>query len=99
MELATTSEPKDPQKKIHLLVRDNCGCDIIVGVKESTQMFKLKKRYSKHKGIDMSTRRFLFDGERIKDTDTPHKLGMRLGDVVHVLLEQTGGCGLVQEFL
>ena len=38
-----------------------------------------------------NTCRFIFDGERIKDTDTPQILDMDNGDEIDVMVEQTGG--------
>ena len=35
--------------------------------------------------------RFLFDGERIKDTDTPESLEMQDQDEIDVVQEQVGG--------
>ena len=38
-----------------------------------------------------NTCRFIFDGERIKETDTPTSLEMENGDEIDVMVEQTGG--------
>ena len=35
--------------------------------------------------------RFIFDGERIKESDTPETLEMENGDEIDVMVEQTGG--------
>ena len=37
--------------------------------------------------------RFIFDGERLKDEDTPEKLEMENGDEIDAMVEQTGGKG------
>ncbi len=39
----------------------------------------------------MTTLRFLFDGKRINDDDTPKALEMENDDVIEVYQEQTGG--------
>ena len=35
--------------------------------------------------------RFLFDGERIGETQTPKDLGLEDGDSIDVVMEQVGG--------
>jgi len=60
-------------------------------VKMSTQMGKLKKSYSERVGVPMASLRFLFDGRRINDDETPKQLEMENDDVIEVYQEQTGG--------
>ena len=60
-------------------------------VKMSTNMGKLKKSYAERVGVQGSTLRFLFDGKRIQDEDTPKSLEMEQEDVIEVYQEQTGG--------
>jgi hypothetical protein len=42
----------------------------------TTQMGKLKKSYSERVGVPVSSLRFLFDGRRINDDETPKQLEM-----------------------
>merc|ERR1711881_180833 len=60
-------------------------------VKMTTQMGKLKKSYSERVGVPVSSLRFLFDGRRINDDETPEQLEMEQDDVIEVYQEQTGG--------
>jgi len=60
-------------------------------VKMTTQMTKLKKSYSERVGVSVNSLRFLFDGKRINDTDTPKCLEMENDDVIEVYQEQSGG--------
>jgi len=60
-------------------------------VKMSTSMSKLKKSYSERVGVPPTSLRFLFDGRRISDTDTPKQLEMEDDDVIEVYQEQSGG--------
>lgn len=62
-------------------------------VKFTTQMGKLKKSYAERIGVPVSTLRFLFDGRRINDDETPKILEMEQDDVIEVYQEQTGGSG------
>merc|ERR1712071_261802 len=43
-------------------------------VKMTTQMGKLKKSYSERVGVPVTSLRFLFDGRRINDDETPKQL-------------------------
>ena len=54
-------------------------------------MSKLKKCYAERVGVPVSSLRFLFDGQRINDDETPKGLEMEQEDVIEVYQEQTGG--------
>merc|ERR1712072_1442009 len=60
-------------------------------VKMTTAMGKLKKSYSERVGAPITSLRFLFDGKRINDEETPKSLEMEQDDVIAVYQEQTGG--------
>lgn len=60
-------------------------------VKFGTSMGKLKKSYADRTGVAVNTLRFLFDGRRINDEDTPKSLEMEEDDVIEVYQEQVGG--------
>ena len=60
-------------------------------VKKTTAFSKMKKSYSDRIGVPLSSLRFLFDGRRIDDNDTPQSLDMEEEDVIEVFQEQTGG--------
>jgi small ubiquitin-related modifier len=77
---------------IKLKVVGQDGNEIHFRVKMSTQMAKLKKSYSERLGVPMTSLRFLFDGRRINDDETPKQLEMENDDVIEVYQEQTGGC-------
>ncbi len=68
-------------------------------VKMSTQMGKLKKSYSERVGVPVSSLRFLFDGRRINDDETPKALEMEQDDVIEVYQEQTGGAAEETEYI
>ena len=55
-------------------------------VKQTTQMGKLKKSYSERVGVPVTSLRFLFDGRRINDDETPKALEMEQDDVIEVML-------------
>lgn len=60
-------------------------------VKKMTNFAKLKRSYSERIGVPVTALRFLFDGRRIDDSDTPASLDMEEEDVIEVFQEQTGG--------
>ena len=47
-------------------------------------MGKLKKSYSERVGVPVTSLRFLFDGRRINDDETPKALEMEQDDVIEV---------------
>ena len=47
--------------------------------------------YCQRQGLSNNQCRFIFDGERIKEDDTPENLEMENGDEIDVMVEQTGG--------
>ncbi|KAK5864338.1 hypothetical protein PBY51_015588 [Eleginops maclovinus] len=60
-------------------------------VKMTTHLKKLKESYSQRQSVPESTLRFLFEGQRIADNQTPKELGMEDEDVIEVYQKQTGG--------
>ena len=53
-------------------------------VKQTTQMGKLMKSYSERVGVPVTSLRFLFDGRRINDDESPSALEMEQDDVIEV---------------
>ncbi|XP_014289819.1 small ubiquitin-related modifier [Halyomorpha halys] len=88
----------DGSKYIKLKVVGNDQNGIHFRLKMSTQLLKLKKSYSTHVGVPVSGLRFLFDGKRISDDDTPKQLDMRDDDQIEVYHEQTGGWAPKRDF-
>jgi len=60
-------------------------------VKMTTNLGKLKRSYAERVGVAVASLRFLFDGRRINDDETPKQLEMENDDVIEVYQEQTGG--------
>ncbi|CAD5123423.1 DgyrCDS11772 [Dimorphilus gyrociliatus] len=75
--------------KLRVVGQDNS--EVHFKVKMSTTMAKLKKTYAERQGVSVQTLRFLFDGRRINDDETPAQLDMEEDDVIEVYQEQTGG--------
>ena len=47
--------------------------------------------YCNRKGVSTNSVRFIFDSDRINETQTPQQLDMEDGDRIHVRREQMGG--------
>lgn len=63
-------------------------------VKSATALGRLKRSYCSKLGFQVDELRFVFDGHRITDDDTPKSLGMINDDVIEIYQERTGGMNL-----
>uniref|UniRef100_A0A7E4VHP8 Small ubiquitin-related modifier n=1 Tax=Panagrellus redivivus TaxID=6233 RepID=A0A7E4VHP8_PANRE len=79
------------QDYIKLKVVGQDANEVHFRVKYGTSMAKLKKSYAERTGVNIASLRFLFDGRRIGDEDTPKTLEMEEDDVIEVYQEQLGG--------
>ncbi len=80
-----TNEP------ITIRVKDQTGEETMFKIKKSTKMIKVFSAYAQRKGVEVSSIRFLLDGERILDTDTPKMLELEDEDQIDCVLQQVGG--------
>jgi small ubiquitin-related modifier len=55
-------------------------------------MEKVFNAYAQRKGVQVTSLRFLLDGERIIGEQTPKMLELEDGDQIDAVLEQVGGC-------
>merc|ERR1712228_303858 len=92
---STATSMGDETEYIKLKVVGQDSNEIHFRVKQTTQMGKLKKSYSERVGVPVTSLRFLFDGRRINDDETPKALEMEQDDVIEVYQEQTGGVGTI----
>ena len=67
---------------------------IMFRVKKTTKFAKIMEIYCNRSGIARRQVRFLFDGQVIKETDTPESLGVEDDDQIDAAIEQVGGCSL-----
>lgn len=87
-----TAKPESDSEYIKLKVVGQDNSEVHFKVKLTTNMGKLKKSYSDRQGVPVNSLRFLFDGRRINDDETPKALEMEDGDCIEVYQEQVGGC-------
>ena len=52
---------------------------------------KVFEAYADRKGVDVASLRFLLDGERINETDSPKMLKLEDEDQIDCVLQQVGG--------
>ncbi|KAK0111207.1 hypothetical protein ONS95_001582 [Cadophora gregata] len=57
------------------------------------------RAFCERQGLDLSSVRFLYDGQRLQDDQTPAAVEMQDGNCIQVFLYQTGGWGSQQIYL
>lgn len=76
---------------INLKVKGQDGNIVHFKIKKKTQLKKLMEAYCARQSLQMDQIRFLFDGNRLRDTQTPDELDMEDDDVIDAMLFQVGG--------
>ncbi|CAE6440682.1 unnamed protein product [Rhizoctonia solani] len=76
---------------ISIKVVTSTGEEVYFKIKRNTKLKKLQGAYAAKVGKDVNTFRFLYDGNRINDEDTPSSLDMENDDTIDVMVEQVGG--------
>lgn len=77
---------------INLKVAGQDGSVVQFKIKKHTPLRKLMQAYCDRQGLQISLVRFRFDGNPVKETDTPQGLEMEDEDTIDVFQSQTGGC-------
>lgn len=67
------------------------GEETFFKIKKTTKMGKVFQTYAQRKGMQVSSLRFLLDGDRIKEDQTPKMLEMEDQDQIDCVLDQVGG--------
>ncbi|KAI3887268.1 hypothetical protein MKX03_023478 [Papaver bracteatum] len=83
----------EKRSHINIKVKNNVDhTEVDFRVRRSSQFSKLIITYCEMKNIDIKTYRFLHDGKRLDQKQTPDQLEMEEeGDQIDVFLEQDGG--------
>jgi len=79
------------QQHINLKVVSQDGSEVYFKIKKSTQLRKLMDAYCDRQAINPNSIRFLYDGQRINESQTPLELEMDDNDVIDAVLQKTGG--------
>lgn len=85
------AEPKQESVQLNLKVTDSTT-EIFFKIKSHTPLRKVMDAFCKRTGKDPKALRFLYDGERVTESDTPASLDIQDGDMIEALNEQVGGC-------
>jgi small ubiquitin-related modifier len=75
---AKTISSNASNEPITIRVKDQSGEETMLKIKKSTKMSKVFTACAQRNSVNVKSLRFLLDGERINDTDTPEML--ELGD-------------------
>ncbi|MHA1681010.1 MAG: ubiquitin-like protein [Promethearchaeota archaeon] len=86
-----TPEPVKSPHYLEIKVINQNGSAIHFKLKETTPFQKMFNAYLKRNNLATSSVRFLYDGKRLNNKDTPKSVGMEDDDIVDVVLQQTGG--------
>jgi len=78
---------------MNVKVVDQDDNDLYFGIKKHTALKKVMDAYCERQGKTRGLVRFLFEGHRIQDNDSPESLEMEDDDMIQVVLEQLGGDG------
>lgn len=78
--------------RLSLRVVNHAGAEIVFRVRQTTVLSKVINAYCESTGVEKAAMRFLVDGLRLCEEKTPADYNLEDGDVVDVVLEQTGGC-------
>jgi len=83
-------KPSDSYIRIRVITSDRSN-EVHFRLKLDVSMSRMKRAYAQKLGHNADELRFVFDGHRITDFDTPKSLGMVDDDVVEIYQERTGG--------
>ena len=87
------SQPDSPisqAESITIRIHDQTGEVTFFEIKQMTPLGDLFEAYSKLRGEDASSLRFLLGGEKVEPYDTPFSIQLEDDDKIEVLIEQTG---------
>jgi len=81
----------EPKQSFSIKVRSHRGEEVHFKVKPHTVMDKVIKAFCDKVGVDISTVRLTFDGQRVSGKQTVAELGLEEGDILDVMEFQVGG--------
>ncbi|KAH8788486.1 ubiquitin-related domain-containing protein [Diaporthe sp. PMI_573] len=91
---AERQEAPAQTEHLNIKVTDNNN-EVFFKIKKSTKLEKLMGAFCERQGKNVTSVRFLFEGQRVQPNDTPDTLEMQDGDTLEVHQEQVGGSGLL----
>ena len=88
---APATAPETAPSDLELRVKAQGGDEIVFKVRPSTRLGKLMRAYCDQVGCKPGKTRFLYDGNRINEDDTPSSLGLENHDIIDAVYEMIGG--------
>ncbi|GMM29426.1 SUMO family protein [Martiniozyma asiatica (nom. inval.)] len=88
--MSEEAKPEPSDTHINLKVSDGTA-EVFFKIKRSTQLKRLMDAFCKRQGRKPESLRFIYDGQRVQEHDTPETLDMEEGDVIEAHREQVGG--------
>eukprot|EP01105_Mastigella_eilhardi_P004517 TRINITY_DN1602_c0_g1_i1.p2 TRINITY_DN1602_c0_g1~~TRINITY_DN1602_c0_g1_i1.p2 ORF type:complete len:122 (+),score=51.74 TRINITY_DN1602_c0_g1_i1:51-368(+) len=92
--IADASAPAAPAASsdhVNVKVVGQDGSEVFFKIKRTTTLKKLMEAYCKRLSVNEKSVRFLFNGSRITDQQTPNDLGLEDDDIIDAMLSQVGG--------
>lgn len=80
---AQKAENNNPSH-INIKVKDQNENEVFFKIKRQTKLSKVFTAYCSRQSIERANVRFLLDGTRVNDNDTPDSLEMEEGDMIEV---------------
>ena len=92
-----TSAPAADMKQTHITIQamSQDGNSLQFKVRMATPLQKVIDAYCARLSVAENSVRFLYDGNRVKGENTPEIMEMEDGDILDVVLHQSGGGGFV----
>ncbi|KAK9808157.1 hypothetical protein WJX73_003041 [Symbiochloris irregularis] len=84
------TKPKVEQA-FQIVVKDQTGGEVHFKVKPTTKFGKIMASYAANKSVDQKSIKFIFDGSRLHENQTPEGVGMESDDCIDAMIEQMGG--------
>ena len=90
--VATEPEEEDLDMFVTVKVRAPNGQESRFKMPGDAFLYKLMNAFCRRHGLQRASVRFLFDGVRLQDMETPDMVGLENGDTIDAMLFQVGGC-------
>ncbi|KAL0958641.1 hypothetical protein HGRIS_013978 [Hohenbuehelia grisea] len=78
---------EDANAPINVKVATSTGEEVFFKIKHSTKLRELQGGYANQVGKNVNSIRFLYDGDRIQEDDTPASLSMDDNDTINVMVQ------------
>ena len=92
-ESSEQDDVKPASHEINVKVKDQKGSAVCFKMKTTIKLKKLMETYCARNGFPQNSIRFLYEGEEIRENDTPQALNMEDGDLIETMIAQRGGAG------